>query len=78
VSGEAGRLGGSACPFKDRRRGNGEANGSVSSLGAPLACSLLRRDHDEYAGHSTGLANHMAQLTLGAALVGVDADVDLL
>ena len=39
VSSEAGWLGGSACPFKDRRRGNGEANGSVSSLGVPLACS---------------------------------------
>ena len=35
VSGEAGRLGGSACPFKDRRRGNGEANGLVSSQGGP-------------------------------------------
>jgi len=27
------QLDGSACPFKGRRRGDGEANGSVSSLG---------------------------------------------
>ena len=39
VSGKAGWLGGSACPFKDRRRGNGEANGPVLSLGVPLAWS---------------------------------------
>jgi len=43
------QLGGLVCPFKGRRHGDGEANGSVSSLGRLEA-------RNELAGLSSGRA----------------------